>query len=219
MRNKVVGIVVFMLLITSSTAAVVAWNFNHSPEQSYREEPVGRDYREYGDAPEGSTAIAYPATGVTGAFPTCMGCGPALWIQHTNFGAWFGPAFDFEWEGNAGWCPGGFPPYDQDEGYQDGDAGLIIPQPYTINAALNVVPFPGWNGSALGTTGQIAVWGVNVDIWVHNTMPGHEPYFPAYVNVLMDWNSDQYDIGKQNVSSASFSSVSSQISLFLWHIF
>ena len=39
----------------------------------------------------------------------------------------FGPNFDFELEGNAGWCPGGFPPYDQDEGFQDGDAGLIMP--------------------------------------------------------------------------------------------
>jgi hypothetical protein len=188
MRNKIVGIVVFMLLITSSTAAVVAWNFNHYRTQNYSEQPLDRDYREYGDAPEGTNHIAYPATGVTGAFPTCMGCGPALWIQHNNFGAWFGPAFDFELEGNAGWCPGGFPPYDQDEGYQDGDAGLIIPQPYTINAANNVVPFAGWIGTALGTTGQVAVWGVNVDIWVHNTMPGHAPYVPAYVNVLMDWN-------------------------------
>ncbi|HWR27807.1 MAG TPA: PKD domain-containing protein [Candidatus Thermoplasmatota archaeon] len=188
MRNKIIGIVVFMLLLTSSTAVVVAWNFAPEQKQNDANEPLGRDYREYGDAPEGPTHIAYPATGVMGAFPTCMGCGPASWIQHNNFGAWFGPTFDFEWEGNAGWCPGGFPPYDQDEGYQDGDAGLIIPQPFTINVAMNVVPFPGWAGSALGSPGQNAVWGVNVDIWVHNTMPNHEPYLPAFVNVLMDWN-------------------------------
>jgi len=188
MRNKIIGILVFMLLLISSTVAVVAWNFTPDQKQNDINNPLERDYLEYGDAPEGPTHIAYPATGVTGAFPTCMGCGPASWIQHNNFGAWFGPNFDFEFEGNAGWCPGGFPPYDQDEGFQDGDAGLLMPQPFTINAAMNVVPFTGWTGTALGNTGQNAVWGVNVDIWVHNTMPNHEPYLPAFVNVLMDWN-------------------------------
>jgi len=188
MRKKMIGIVVFMLLLLSSTAVVVAWNFTSAQKQNDANEPLDRDYLEYGDAPEGPTHIAYPATGVTGAFPTCMGCGPALWIQHNNFGAWFGPTFDFEFEGNAGMCPGGFPPYDQDEGYQDGDAGLLMPQPFTINAAMNVVPFTGWTGSALGNIGQNAIWGLNVDIWVHNTMPNHEPYLPAYVNVLMDWD-------------------------------
>jgi hypothetical protein len=177
-----------MLLLISSTAVVVAWNFKSYQKQNNTNEPLERDYLEYGDAPEGTNHVAYPATGVTGAFPTCMGCGPASWIQHNNFGAWFGPAYDFEMEGNAGWCPGGFPPYDQDEGYQDGDAGLIVPQPFTIDATMNVVPFTGWVGTGLGNPGQIAVWGVNVDIWVHNTMPGHDPYVPGYVNVLMDWN-------------------------------
>jgi hypothetical protein len=188
MRNKIIGVVVFMLLLISSTAVVVAWNFKSYQKQNNTNEPLARDYFEYGDAPEGTNHVAYPATGVTGAFPTCMGCGPASWIQHNNFGAWFGPGFDFEMEGNAGWCPGGFPPYDQDEGYQDGDAGLIVPQPFTIDATMNVVPFTGWIGTGLGNPGQIAVWGVNVDIWVHNTMPGHDPYVPGFVNVLMDWN-------------------------------
>jgi hypothetical protein len=188
MRNKIIGIIVFMLLITSSTAAVVAWNFNQNQKQNSNQKPMNRDYLEYGDAPEGPSHIAYPATGVPGAFPTCMGCGPSSWVQHNNFGAWFGQGFDFEFEGNAGWCPNGFPPYDQDEGFQDGDAGLIMPEPFTIDNFLNVVPFAGWTGTSLGTPGQIAVWGVNVDIWVHNTMPNHEPYLPAFVNVLMDWN-------------------------------
>jgi hypothetical protein len=177
-----------MLMITSSTAGAITWNVNHFQQQTKTQESLDRDYADYGDAPEGGAAIAYPATGVTGAFPTCMGCGPALWVQHTNFGAWFGPGFDFEMEGNGGLCPGSFPPYDADETFQDGDAGLIIPQPFTINAQLNVVPFPGFTGTALGTVGQVAVWGQNVDIWVHNTMPNHEPYLPAFVNVLMDWN-------------------------------
>jgi hypothetical protein len=188
MRNKIICIVVFMLLLLSSTAAVVGWNLKQDQKQNDINKPLEREYGEYGDAPEGTNHIAYPATGVMGAFPTCMGCGPAGWIQHTNFGAWFGPGFDFEMEGNAGWCPGGFPLYDQDEGFQDGDAGLLMPQPFTIDATMNVVPVAGWAGTGLGNPGQIAVWGANVDIWVHNTMPGHPEYLPAYVNVLMDWN-------------------------------
>ena len=143
---------------------------------------------EYGDAPEGRNAVAYPSTGVTGAFPTCRTVGPATWIQHNNFGGWFGPSFDFEPDGNGGWCPTCFPPYDQDECFQDGDAGLMFPEPYTIDAALNVVPCPTCNGTALGSVCQTAVWGQHIDIHVHNFMPNHPPYVPAYVNVLADWD-------------------------------
>ena len=67
---------------------------------------------DFGDAPEG--ALAYPSMGVMGFFPTCITVGPLTWIQHTNFGAWFGPAVDFELDGNAGLCPT-FGPYDADE--------------------------------------------------------------------------------------------------------
>ena len=135
-----------------------------------KEQPSEYDF---GDAPEGSNAIAYPATGVTGAFPTCMTIGAAGWIQHTNFGAWFGPSVDFERDGNAGLCPTGcFPPYDQDECFADGDAGLIVPQPYTIDATLNVVPCPQCSsGTPLGNTCQTAVWGVNMDIDVQTGCP------------------------------------------------
>ena len=73
---------------------------------------------EYGDAPEGPTAIAYPSTGTLGSFPTCVSTGPAGWIQHDNYGAWFGNGVDFEFDGNAGTCPGCFPPYDQDESFR-----------------------------------------------------------------------------------------------------
>jgi hypothetical protein len=188
MRTKIVAIIIFMLLLISSTVAVVGWNLKQDQKQTASDDPLREEYREYGDAPEGPNHFAYPAMGVLGSFPTCVGCGPAMWVQHNNFGAWLGPGFDFEFEGNAGFCPGGFPPYDQDEGFQDGDAGLLMPEPFTIDAALNIVPFPGWTGTALGNTGQVAVWGTNVDIFVHNTMPNHEPYLPAFMNVLMDWN-------------------------------
>jgi len=100
------------------------------------------DFREYGDAPEGldPPAIAYPSTMTPGAFPTCKCCGPAGWIEHNNFGAHFGHSFDFELEGNAGLCPGCFPTYDDDECYMDGDAGLLIPDSFTIDPTITVVP-------------------------------------------------------------------------------
>jgi len=141
--------------------------------------------REFGDAPE--DALAYPSTMTNGWFPTCKTCGTDGWIQHNNFGAYFGPTFEFETDGNAGLCPGGFPPYDQDEGFQDGDAGLMIPEPFTIDPTPTVVPFTGYTGTALGQINQIATWGMDIDIEVHNHMPSSTA---GFVNVLMDWNQD-----------------------------
>ncbi|MCK5269882.1 MAG: hypothetical protein KAJ46_03820, partial [Sedimentisphaerales bacterium] len=142
---------------------------------------------EYGDAPEGG--IAYPSMGVAGQFPTCITVGPAGWIQHGLCQAYFGPGFDFEPDGNAGLCPGCFPLYDQDECFNDGDAGLIMPDSYTIQmgplGALVVVPCPGAAGTPLGNTCQVAQWGANVDIHVVNGMQ-----VDGYVNVLMDWDQD-----------------------------
>ena len=57
--------------------------------------------KDYGDAPEGSTAIAYPSTGQVGSFPTCITVGSlGSYVEHTNFGAWFGAFVDFELDGN-----------------------------------------------------------------------------------------------------------------------
>ncbi len=144
---------------------------------------------EYGDAPEGPGTIAYPSLGVSGSFPTCWSSGPAGWIDHGNSGAFFGPAFDLESDGNAGWCPppGCYPPYDQDECFQDTDAGLLMPHAFTIDRALNVVTCPNSQGLPLGSSCQAAQWGVDVDIEVHNHMPGQGT---GYVNLLIDWNQD-----------------------------
>lgn len=142
---------------------------------------------DFGDAPEG--AIAYPTLGINGAFPTCLFVGPASWIQHTNFGAFFGPAVDFEVDGNAGFCPFFTPnQYDMDECFMDADAGLLLPDPYTIQGPAGaevVVPCPNSVGTPLGNICANAQWGVNVDIDVHNHMPGATV---GYVNVLMDWD-------------------------------
>ncbi len=144
---------------------------------------------EYGDAPEGPGAIAYPSLGVSGSFPTCWSSGPAGWIEHSTSGAFFGPASDLESDGSAGWCPppSCFPPYDQDECFQDTDAGLLMPHAFTIDRALNVVACPNSQGLPLGGACQAAHWGVDVDIEVDNHMPGQAD---GYVNLLIDWNQD-----------------------------
>ncbi len=139
---------------------------------------------EYGDAPEGS--LAYPASGVLGGFPTCVGVGPATFVYHAPWPyQFFGPMKDFEMDGNAGTCPG-FMPYDMDECFLDGDAGLITPGSYTIVAA-SVVPCPGSPGGAIGPVCTPAMWGPSLDIFVFNT---HNE--TAFVNVLVDWNQDGF---------------------------
>lgn len=136
---------------------------------------------EYGDAPEG--AVAYPATGVPGMFPTCTATGaPGSFIRHGNTSlAWLGTAVDFETDGNAGNCPL-FPPYDADECWNDGDAGLLFPPAWTIDAALNVVPCTPGSTGCLGMPCATLTWGVDVDILVASAGP------PAILNVLMDWD-------------------------------
>lgn len=138
---------------------------------------------DFGDAPEG--VIAYPRQGIIGMFPTCKTVGPSNWIQHTNFGAFFGPGIDFEGDGNAGFCPQ-FPPYDADECYADNDAGLAFPQPYTISP----VPFrevlcPNSRGTSLGLPCAVAAWGQSIDIFVVNKMPNKTT---GFVNILFDWD-------------------------------
>ena len=150
--------------------------------------PAGQD-QDLGDAPEG--ALAYPAAGTMGQFPTCMNVGPPLtFVSHglgwAHFGA--GPAWDAEPEGNAGLCPLFNPnAYDADECFADGDAGLLLPDAYTIVGpvgAEQVVPCGG-PGAALGLPCTLAIWGQNLDIHVVNHMP-----VDGFVNVLVDWNQD-----------------------------
>ncbi|MBA1340547.1 MAG: hypothetical protein C5S40_00175 [ANME-2 cluster archaeon] len=136
---------------------------------------------EYGDAPD--STIAYPSNGVIGNFPTCMNVPASGFVQHMNFGAILGPAVDFEPEGNGGLCSS-FVPYDNDECFNDGDAGLLFPDPYTIQGGV-VVLCPNSVGTALGNTCTQAVWGTNLDIHVQNNMPNQTV---GYFNVLFDWN-------------------------------
>lgn len=142
---------------------------------------------EYGDAPE--SALAYPDCCVQGHFPTCINLGPSGWIQHMNFGGYLGPRVDFEPDGNAGQCPLFNPDtYNQDECFQDGDAGLIKPPAYTIQGPIGdekVVPCVAGKKGALGQVCQTAQWGNHIDIEIHNHMPSGTV---GYMNVLIDWD-------------------------------
>ncbi len=148
--------------------------------------PCEEEKFEYGDAPDNGTA--YPD--IWGEFPTCT-AGQVIRHSHSpdpSDGAWFGSSRDFETDGNAGLCS--FPPYDQDELFMDGDAGLMFPNPYTLEGpweAQRIVNCPGWGGTPLGFVCETAKWGHNIDILAVNYLPDNKP---AYVNVLVDWNQD-----------------------------
>ena len=170
-----------------SLHVIVVDNSNHSARLI---RVVEKRASEFGDAPE--AALAYPSTCRQGAFPTCMNVGPAMWVRHFSSGQlFFGPKLDLEAEGNAGKCPLFNPnTYDQDECFQDGDAGLILPQAYTIVGPVGseqVIPCPGVGGSpaSIGTACTTAVWGRDIDIHVTNNLADD---MVAYVNVLADWN-------------------------------
>jgi hypothetical protein len=166
-------------------------------EDFYVEEyDPGQGDLDFGDAPEGG--IAYPSTGVIGDFPTCITVVPSGWIQHGLCWAYFGPGSDFEPDGNAGTCPNCFPPYDQDECFNDGDAGLIIPTAFTIQGGA-VVPCDSTVPSIpLGPICTTAVWGTNVDIFITNNMP-----VDGFVNVLMDWDQDGKWGGSSSCATAA----------------
>jgi len=149
------------------------------------------DELEYGDAPEGG--IAYPSLGVTGAFPTCITIGLQGYVEHDlswPTGSYFGPSVDGETDGDASLCPppGCFPSYDDDECYQDGDAGLVnfagLADSFTIDSTITVVPCVQGEEQPLGTVCQMATWGVDIDIDIVETADDRD----SYVNVLADWN-------------------------------
>ena len=72
----------------------------------------------------------------------------------------------------------------------DGDAGLLKPRAYTIKGAAGseeVYPLVFTGLESLGSTCLTAIWGVNIDIDVHNRKSDGRG---AYVNLLVDWNQD-----------------------------
>ena len=137
---------------------------------------------DFGDAPE--DIVAYPGMPVIGQFPTCVHNG--IFIRHSgNNELFFGPMVDYEGDGNGGNC---FPyfPFNADECFADGDAGLITPGAYNVyHYAGNdlILPCPGSSVMALGVTGNAAVWGNQIDIEVTNNLPAD-----AYFSLLIDWN-------------------------------
>ncbi len=137
---------------------------------------------ELGDAPEG--VLAYPG-GVLGAFPTCIGTGPAdTYIFHkAPISSHFGPDVDLEGEGNHDLCS--FTTYEYDECHgKDGDGGLITPASYTLVGPAPVVCSIGPKAS-LGPHCGLGVWGGDLDILIDNS-GGPDMFF----NALGDWNGD-----------------------------
>ncbi|MBC8385407.1 MAG: hypothetical protein H8E57_07805 [Candidatus Cloacimonetes bacterium] len=152
-----------------------------------QEDPV--DEYDLGDAPEGEGKIAYPSTMMPGYFPTCINVLPSGYVIHGPgpLFSYFGQSYDLESDGDAGLCPNCFPTYDDDECFGDGDAGLIIPDSYTIDPTINVVTCPLSAGSSLGFPCANAVWGTDIDIDVQNQSTADR-----FVNVLFDWNQNGY---------------------------
>ena len=114
--------------------------------------------------------------------------GPANhYVSHLIDEAIFwGPFKDFETDGNAGLCSPYNLPYDNDECFNDGDAGLIIPGPYTIQVSggtHNVVACIAGTGGVLDSICNMVHWGPEVDIDVTNF-----DTIDALANVLMDFN-------------------------------
>jgi hypothetical protein len=137
---------------------------------------------EYGDAPEG--ALAYPGTAVIGTFPTCLDPTVAGYVSHeVKETLYLGPSLDGETDGNSGICNPFMAPYNNDECFNDGDAGLIKPATYTISGS-SIVPCNG-TGGILGAVLDTAQWGQNIDLFVTNTTGE-----TAYLNVLIDFNQD-----------------------------
>jgi hypothetical protein len=149
------------------------------------EPALGQAIYDYGDAPE--TNSPYPwILGVPGRFPTCEG-GPSAVVRHRVLPGfpdlfYFGPNYDLETDGNGGFC---FPPYyevDECYGPADLDAGLTIPDGYTI---FNDAPLScgAINPRPLGVVCTMGSWGTDLDILVNNDRGDH-----VYVNVLVDWD-------------------------------
>jgi hypothetical protein len=155
---------------------------------------------DFGDAPEGY--VAYPGLPpVTGWFPTCIYVGPAgSYITHGNgegvMGGYFGMYKDNELDGNAGNCPAQPPNLvspNQDECFNDMDAGLIKPGAYNITdfSGQGVVSTcPLSSGGRLGIICGTATWGTDIDITVRGFFAPGNPLISGYLNVLADWNQD-----------------------------
>jgi hypothetical protein len=140
---------------------------------------------DYGDAPE--MALAYPDLNVMGNFPTCASVGPVgSFIRHAgNSELFLGLSVDYEGDGNADNCSP-FGPYNMDECFQDGDAGLFFPGAHTIYhyAGTDIVlPCPDSPVQELGVAGSVAVWGSNIDFHLENHLNQD-----AYFSVLIDWD-------------------------------
>ena len=153
------------------------FDYGESEDYLLRVEPVPAP-QELGDAPDG--VPAYP-DGTIGHFPTCVG--------HSNYEhqaingmLYLGPSVDSELDGNHDAC--GFPIYDNDECFIDGDSGLLAPIAYTITPGLLISTCNGV-GADMGPACTMINWGPDFDVQISNSSGNS-----AYLNVLADWDHD-----------------------------
>jgi len=145
---------------------------------------------DFGDAPDSlapCSGLAYPDIGVYGHFPTIRTSSAGVCrgerVSNSIGGLYFGPGIDAD----PGAAPALFPPYDTDECYLDGDAGLIAPTPWTIvtggalECGLRYAACAAGGGSIGSPCGQ-ATWRI--------ALQNNESSFAPFVNVLVDWNRD-----------------------------
>jgi len=174
---------------TNENVVQFNWDYDNEPNipYGYPEETIcipticAGDY-DFGDAPEG--LMAYPELGVPGAFPTCFDQVGSSYIQHNvyeNSLLYFGAMVDGENDGNAGLCNPFGTPYNHDECFNDGDAGLLFPVTHTLTGSGYSTCTNG--DSVLTTVLDTINWGTDLDIQVTNNTSS-----PAYVNILIDWN-------------------------------
>jgi hypothetical protein len=142
--------------------------------------PAGYGPGELGDAPDGH--MAYPSTGTLGQFPTCRTSPNGFVLHMSGASMHFGFSVDHEFDGNATNCP--FTPYDDDDRYQDGDAGLLHPEPWTVFGVETPLG-PGFQSRELGTACEVVNWGTDIDVLVTNLASA-----AGFVNVLFDFNGD-----------------------------
>ncbi|HEX7878363.1 MAG TPA: FlgD immunoglobulin-like domain containing protein, partial [Candidatus Eisenbacteria bacterium] len=108
--------------------------------------------------------------------------GPNGYIVHTGLTGdmRFGFYEDQESNGNSDDCA--FNTYDHDELFNDGDAGLLFPSPFSMGPP-EYPAGPFGSDHELGTGCSSVHWGTEIDIhYVNNTL--HE----AYINVIFDFD-------------------------------
>ncbi|HPG38756.1 MAG TPA: T9SS type A sorting domain-containing protein [bacterium] len=174
-------------------------NFSDGETEDYLLAVSFNGFYEFGDAPQ--QALAYPPS-TLGYFGTDNRLDPGGAILHDPEGLrYFGDCVDYEWAGNAGLAFITPWEYNADEYYNNEfvmsgfrDTGLRKLMPYTIignpgSETISPAYAEGEEGElnrSLGSAGQMAVWGENIDFYINILPDAGDTYF----NAVFDWDQD-----------------------------